>query len=186
MLEEVNRLTRLVDSLLTLSRADGGAIRFQTSRIPVLELAQEALGLLQVLIEEKAQTVRLSGDAAAEVQGDRLFLRQALLNILHNAVEYSPAGAEIAVAARRNGHDQVVLEIADNGPGIESEHAQKVFDRFYRVDKSRSRDRGGAGLGLSIAQWAVRAHGGEIALESKPGAGSTFRIILPANLNNGP
>jgi heavy metal sensor kinase len=180
MLEEVNRLTRLVDNLLTLSRADAGAVQFQRSRFAVLELANEALGLLQVLIEEKSQTVLLTGGADIEMEGDRLFLRQALLNVLHNAVQYCPSGAAINVSVRRTGEGQVLLEISDNGPGIPAEHARHIFDRFYRVDKSRSRQRGGAGLGLSIAQWAVQAHGGQIALDSKPGFGATFRIFIPA------
>jgi heavy metal sensor kinase len=180
MLEEVNRLTRLVDHLLTLSRADAGAVHFHPSKFPMLELASEALALLQVLIEEKSQKVELNGDPDTVVEGDRLFLRQALLNIVHNAVRYSPVGAKITVTVRREGTGQVVLEIADNGPGIPSEHARKIFDRFYRVDQSRSREGGGAGLGLAIAQWAVEAHGGSIALDSKPGYGSTFQICLPA------
>jgi signal transduction histidine kinase len=180
MLEEVNRLTRLVDNLLTLSRADAGAVPFQRSRFAVLELANEALGLLHVLIEEKSQTVLLTGGADIEMEGDRLFLRQALLNVLHNAVQYCPSGAAINVSVRRTGEGQVLLEISDNGPGIPAEHARHIFDRFYRVDKSRSRQRGGAGLGLSIAQWAVQAHGGQIALDSKPGFGATFRIFIPA------
>jgi heavy metal sensor kinase len=184
MLEEVNRLTRLVDSLLTLSRADSGAVLFHPSRIFVLDLANEALAVLQVLIEEKSQRVVVSGDSGAAIDGDRLFLRQAVLNILHNAVQYSPPETEIAVTVRRNGHNQIILEIADNGPGIAAEHARKIFERFYRVDKSRSRELGGAGLGLSIAQWAVTAHGGQIAVDSTHGEGSTFRISLPAASNH--
>jgi signal transduction histidine kinase len=130
MLEEVNRLTRLVDNLLTLSRADAGAVPFQRSRFAVLELANEALGLLQVLIEEKSQTVLLTGGADIETEGDRLFLRQALLNVLHNAVQYCPSGAAINVSVRCRGEGQVLLEISDNGPGIPAEHARHIFDRF--------------------------------------------------------
>jgi heavy metal sensor kinase len=180
MLEEVNRLTRLVDHLLTLSRADAGTVEFHRSVFPVRELAGEALALLQVLVEEKSQQVSLHGGEDILAEGDRLFLRQALVNILHNAVQYSPAGARIAVTIRRDGAGRTVLQISDNGPGIPAEHARHIFERFYRVDQSRNRARGGAGLGLAIARWAVEAHGGTISLESQPGEGSTFQILLPA------
>lgn len=180
MLEEVNRLSRLTDSLLTMSRADAGALQFHKSTFPLLELANEATALLQVLMEEKAQKLVMSGDESAMVEADRLFLRQALVNIVHNAIKYSPVEGTIHVEVRRLSGKRVTVEITDSGPGIPPEHASKVFDRFYRVDKSRSRSAGGTGLGLSIAQWAVQAHGGSIGLESKPGAGATFQIILPA------
>ena len=179
MLEEVNRLTRLIDSLLTMSRADANAVQFHTSTFPVYEIVTEAAALLQVLVEEKAQTMVVSGDRRASVQGDRLFLRQALVNLLHNAVKYSPEGGTIAVNIHTGVGSHVVIEVRDSGPGIAAEDLDKVFDRFYRVDKSRSRDLGGAGLGLAIAQWAVQAHHGTIEVDSTEGEGSTFRITLP-------
>ena len=180
MLEEVNRLTRLVDTLLTISRADAGAIQFNPSVFSVLELAREAAALLEVLMEEKSLKLTITGDESAAVKGDRLFLRQSLVNIIHNAVKYSPVRGTISVHVRFDGAGRVIVEIADNGPGIPLEHITNVFDRFYRVDKSRTRNDGGAGLGLSIANWAVQAHGGEIGLDSPPGAGCTFKICLPA------
>jgi heavy metal sensor kinase len=180
MLEEGNRLTRLVDSLLTISRADAGAIPFNPSVFSVLELAREAAALLEVLMEEKSLTLTLTGDESVAVNGDRLFLRQSLVNIIHNAVKYSPVRGTISVNVRLDGAGRVMIEIADDGPGIPPEHVTNVFDRFYRVDKSRTRNEGGAGLGLSIANWAVQAHGGEIGLDSAPGAGCIFRICLPA------
>ena len=180
MLEEGNRLTRLVDSLLTISRADAGAIPFHPSVFSVLELTREAAALLEVLMEEKSLRLTLTGDESALVRGDRLFLRQSLVNIIHNAVKYSPLRGTISVNVRPDGAGRVTIEIADDGPGIPPEHVTNVFDRFYRVDQSRTRNEGGAGLGLSIANWAVQAHGGEIGLDSAPGAGCTFRICLPA------
>jgi len=185
MLEEVNRLSRLTDNLLTISRADAGALQFHKSAFSLLELASEATGLLQVLMEEKAQKLVLTGDASARVEADRLFLRQALVNILHNAIKHSPVEGTITVRVCRRGGEQVAVEITDSGPGIPPEHASRVFDRFYRVDKSRSRAAGGTGLGLSIAQWAVQAQGGSIGLESTPGSGATFQIVLPAASSKG-
>jgi heavy metal sensor kinase len=178
MLEEVNRLTSLIDNLLTISRADSGYLQLHRTKVPLLGLARESAALFEILAEEKLQTLDVGGDATAEVDGDPIFLRQALVNIIHNAVKYSPTGEKISVAVENAGSDHVVIEIKDNGPGIPAEDQPRVFDRFYRVDKARWRESGGAGLGLSIAKWAVEAHGGAISLESE-GKGSTFRIILP-------
>jgi heavy metal sensor kinase len=180
MLEEVNRLAALIDSLLMISRADAGRIELCPTVFPALDLAREAAGLFEVLIEERGQRITVNGDASVTVTADRVFLRQALVNIIHNAVKYSPPGASISVNVAYDPAGGVRLEIIDDGPGIASEHAAKVFDRFYRVDGSRSRDPGGAGLGLAIAQWTARVHGGDIHLVTTEGRGCVFQICLPA------
>jgi signal transduction histidine kinase len=180
MLEEVNRLTDLVDSLLTISRADSGRIQLHSTVFSALALAREAAGLFDVLIEEKRQQIRVEGPEDVSVTGDRVFLRQALVNIIHNAVKYSPVGGAITVSVHKQLADGIRVEVADSGPGISAEHSLKIFDRFYRVEESRSREIGGAGLGLSIAQWAVKVHGGNITLLPTRGAGCTFQINLPA------
>ncbi len=179
MLEEVNRLTSLIDNLLTISRADSGHIQLHRTVVPVLALAREAAALFEILLEEKSQRLTVEGDAGARVEGDPVFLRQALVNVIHNAVKYSPAGEAISVVVRSAPGNSVVVEIQDHGPGIPAEDQPKVFDRFYRVDRARWRESGGAGLGLSIVKWAVEAHGGAVALESHPPGGCTFRISLP-------
>ncbi len=179
MLEEVNRLTALVDSLLTISRADAGRIKLRPTSFLAIDLAREAAGLFEVLIEEKDQHITVEGDDVLRITGDRVFLRQAVVNIIHNAVKYSPAGGAISVRVHDKPGGMIGLEIGDSGPGIAPEHADKIFDRFYRVDDSRSREVGGAGLGLSIAQWAVRIHGGDIFLRTAPGKGCLFQICLP-------
>ncbi len=183
MLEEVNRLTALVDSLLTISRADAGRIPLHPTIFSAMDLAREAAGLFDVLIEEKRQRIAVEGDEDVNVKGDRVFLRQALVNIIHNAVKYSPVGGAISVRVKHEPAGHLRLEVADNGPGIATEHSARIFDRFYRVDESRSRGPGGAGLGLSIAQWAVRVHGGDIQLLPTPGSGCTFQICLPPASN---
>jgi heavy metal sensor kinase len=180
MLEEVNRLTRLVDSLLTMSRADAGQLQLHPSVFPVMDLARESSQLFEVLLEEKNQCLTITGDECVRVEGDRLFLRQALVNLLHNAIKFSPIGGAITIRVGAEEPSRVVVEISDNGPGIPPEHAARVFDRFYRADKSRWRESGGAGLGLSIAKWAVEAHGGVIGLNSVPNQGCTFRISWPS------
>jgi signal transduction histidine kinase len=179
MLEEVNRLTNLVESLLTLSRADAGQLPLRYAIFTVMDLVRDAAGLLEVLIEEKKITFALTGDESLSVNGDRLFLRQAVINVLHNAVKFTPIGGEISLTVSRGDDGKAVLSITDNGPGIPTEHRMLVFDRFYRVDPARSGENKGAGLGLSIARWAVKSHEGEIALSNGPDGGCTFWIRLP-------
>jgi heavy metal sensor kinase len=179
MLEEVNRLTSLIDNLLTISRADSGGIQLHRTRIAVMALVRDAAGLFEILTEEKSQRLEIEGDEDAWVEGDPILLWQALVNVIHNAVKYSPGGETISVKVRNGELDRIAIEVADNGPGIPPEDQPRVFDRFYRVDKARWRESGGAGLGLSIAKWAVEAHGGTITLESEMNKGSKFRISLP-------
>lgn len=180
MLEEVNRLTSIVESLLTLSRADAGQIRMQVSVFPLMALVREAAALLEVLIDDKQLTFTLAGDETAGAQADRLYIRQAVVNVLHNAVKFTPAGGSISARIECTGQSRVELSISDTGPGIEPEHAAKVFERFYRADEARAGENRGAGLGLSIARWAVQANNGEIGVTSALGAGCRFWIRLPA------
>jgi heavy metal sensor kinase len=180
MLEETDRLTRLVDSLLTLSRADAGHIHMEKAQISLLGLAQEASSLVEVLAEEKRQRISVEGEPALSVSGDRLILRQALINLIDNAIKYSPVGGEILVRVGTGKDGNLMVEVVDEGPGVPQDHRLRIFDRFYRVDTARSREWGGAGLGLAISRWAVEVHGGQISLESAEGQGSTFRVTLPS------
>jgi heavy metal sensor kinase len=184
MLEEANRLTALVDSLLILSRADAQRIPLQRAEVPLFDVAKQAAGLLSVLAEEKGQTLTVSGDHSATVQGDPLVLRQAFVNLIDNAVKYSPAHGAVCVEVH-SANGEVWVDVRDGGPGIAPEHRAKVFDRFYRVDKARTRSEGGVGLGLSIAAWAVGAHGGQIELNCDSHPGCTFRVRLPRKRNGG-
>lgn len=178
MLEEVDRLTRLTDELLTLARADAGEARLHKDPVDLGEVAREACGHLSVLAEEKEQTLRVE-TAPALVSGDRTVLRQAVVNLVINAIKYS--AEKTAIDVRVGERPGVVwVEVADEGPGIAPEHQPRIFERFYRVDKGRSRQLGGTGLGLALVKWAAEAHGGGVELESEPGRGSRFRIVLPA------
>ncbi len=178
MLEEANRLTRLVESLLTISRADAGHIQLQHTAVNILDLAKESATLLEVLAEEKQQTIAVQGDPSITISADRLILRQVLINLIDNAVKYSPTGGRIEVRVKAT-TGEAQIEIEDSGPGISVEHAEKVFQRFYRINKARTHAEGGAGLGLSIVEWAVSVHGGRVELDSTPGAKCTFRLHFP-------
>jgi heavy metal sensor kinase len=180
MLEEVDRLSLLVDRLLTLSRADSGDSVLARDRVDLVELAEEVTAQLDVLAEEKQQSLRVEVSGHSTCVGDRMVLRQALLNLVDNAIKYSPAGGRILIKVSTSGDGAAILDVSDTGPGIPAELRPRVFDRFYRADRSRSRENGGGtGLGLSIARWAVEVNGGKLTLESQEGPGATFRITLP-------
>jgi len=177
MLEEADRLARLVDVLLTLSRADSGRVEVHREPLRLRAFAQEIGDLLQVLAEEKGQGIAIEGDRAVHAWADPVVLRQAVINVLDNAIRHSPRDGRIRiVVARRSG--EAALEVIDQGPGIPEADRERIFDRFYRADKARARQTGGAGLGLSIARWAVEANGGRIEVESGDW-GSCFRMWLP-------
>ena len=180
MLEETDRLTKLVDSLLLLSRADSGTVPLIKERTDLALLVSEVCDCLQVLAEEKGQRLSIAAPLAVPADVDRTTLRQALINLLDNAIKYTPVGGYIQVEVQLSRAGEATIGISDDGPGIPEEHRQKIYERFYRVDKGRSREGGGAGLGLSIAKWAVEKNGGRIELDSTAGAGSTFRIVFPS------
>jgi heavy metal sensor kinase len=178
MLEETERLSRLVESLLTISRADSGQIQLQQATIALVPAVEEVSSLLDVLAEEKGQTVSFEGDSSIRVKADTVILRQVVVNLLDNAIKYSPRNGHISVRVCRCDSHTACVEVEDCGPGIPPEHRDKVFDRFYRIDEARSREAGGAGLGLALAKWGAEAHGGRLELDSAT-AGCIFRLLLP-------
>lgn len=179
MLEEVDRLTRLVENLLTLTRAESGRVQLAREVVDLSGLAASVSDGLRVLTEDKEQTLSLESGARITVECDPVILRQGLINLLHNAIKYTPAKGAIRVVVRKTASGAAAIEVQDTGPGIPAAHRERIFERFYRVDGGRSRDSGGVGLGLAIARWAVEANGGRIELESEEGRGSLFRIVLP-------
>lgn len=179
MLEEVDRLTRLAGELLTLARAEAGPAQLKLEGLDLSTKAREVAEQLSVLAEERGQRIELELPREVLVRGDRIALRRALLNLVDNAIKYAPEGSVVTVRSGIEGSSAFV-EVADQGPGIAPEHQAKVFERFYRVDASRSREMGGTGLGLSLVKWAAEAHGGSVDLRSEPGRGSRFRLSIPA------
>jgi heavy metal sensor kinase len=183
MLEEVARLTAMIDTLLTIAHADSGAVTLQRTVFTLNDLVYESVAVVGVLAEDKKQTIVVVDNSRLSASADRSFLRMAIINLLDNAVKYSPAGSTIRVnvlQSERKHTTCVGVEIEDEGSGIPADKADRVFDRFYRVDEGRTRDAGGAGLGLSIAKWAVEVHGGDIELKPRFPTGSVFSIWLPA------
>ena len=185
MLEEADRLTRLIDALLQLSRAEAGRVPLELETLDVGGLAGDIAQQLVVLAEERGQQLAGPGGVAAPVTGDRVVLRMALMNLIDNAIKYGRVGGRVDVQTTAT-EREVSIAVRDDGPGIAVEHQERVFDRFFRIDRDRAAVRGGAGLGLALARWAAQAHGGRIDLESAPGKGSTFRLVLPRAASSAP
>jgi heavy metal sensor kinase len=178
MLEEVDRLTTLVDTLLRLSHGDAGTVRLSREATDLGQLTRDVVSSLGILAEERNQRLALEVADRVSITADRLVLREAITNLVDNAIKYSPRGSSIDVRVRVEA-DHAILNIADEGAGIPAEHRERIFDRFFRLDQGRSRDRGGTGLGLAIAKWAVEVNGGRITVEEGLNGGSVFRITLP-------
>ena len=179
MLEEAVRMGRIVDDMLTLARADAGEIPIERAPVYLDEVVADAARTAKPLAEQRGVALDLEpSPEAIEVVGDEDLLRRAVLNLVDNAIKYTePGGTVRARAVCDSGGARV--EIEDTGPGIAPADRERIFERFYRIDKARSRDAGGAGLGLSIVRWAAEAHGGRVDLASEPGAGSRFSLVLP-------
>ncbi|MGH2537274.1 MAG: ATP-binding protein [Candidatus Promineifilaceae bacterium] len=175
--EEVQRMTRLVDDLLLLARADTGGLPIRREAVELDNVFLDVVRQIQS-VEQPVKIVLEEVDQVC-VLGDVDRLKQLVLNLVDNAIKYTPAGGEVTLSlGKKDG--AVRLAVSDSGVGIPAEDLPRIFDRFYRVDKARSRRMGGSGLGLSIARWIAQAHGGEIRVDSKLGEGSTFTLTLPA------
>ena len=179
MLEEISRMNQLIERLLLLTRSEDSEMPLQMEAGLVRQVLAEVSEALSLVAAEKQQQLATECPDHLLAVFDPALLRLALLNLAQNAIRYSPAGKPINLRACA-GPDGVVVEVADQGPGIAKEHQQKIFERFYRVDKARSRAEGGVGLGLAIVKWAVERMGGRVELDSEPGRGSVFRIRLRA------
>ena len=175
MLEEAQRLTDLVDALLTLARMDATKADTAREEVNIAALLDEVRDQFEVLANEKRQTIAVTSDDDITVRADRTLLHLALVNLVHNAIQHGPVDSKISITAVRSAR-KIDISVKDNGPGIPGEYHEKIFERFFRVDKARSRAQGGAGLGLAIAKQAVDRNGGRVVLESNSDRGSVFRI----------
>jgi heavy metal sensor kinase len=194
-LEEINRMSQIVDDLLFLSRADIGEIRLNKEKIDLTEILNEVVVQMNILAQAKNIRIETSnhhGDI--HIFGDALRIRELFLNLIENGIKYTEGGGSIHITLTRENlpHDKsspdgiegeqtefVKIIVSDTGIGIAKEDQERIFDRFFRVDKARSRDQGGSGLGLSICKWIVEAHHGEITVESEIEKGSSFIVKLP-------
>lgn len=183
MSQQAQRMQTLVSDLLTLSRLEGSPAPGQGEWMPMRELLrhvlQEARGLSHA-IAQPVHVIEAMDDTDAWVSGSKSELLSAMSNLLSNAVRYTPAGGRIEAGWRVNEDGSATFMVRDSGPGIAAEHLPRLTERFYRVDRSRSRETGGTGLGLAIVKHVVQRHGGGFDVQSVVGQGSTFSLILPA------
>ena len=177
--EEVDRLIRLVGSLLTLARADAGEIPLASEAVDLGALITDAVEQVRPAAARKAIELAVEPGPALTLRADQDLLLQLVLNLLDNAIKYSEVGDRVTVGWSTDERG-ARLWVADTGIGVAPEHVERVFDRFYRVDRARSSVEGGAGLGLSICRWIARAHGGDISMASEPGHGTNVQVRLPA------
>jgi heavy metal sensor kinase len=179
MLEEVSRLTEMVDGLLSISRADAGQVVLNRTTFSAVGLAREVVALLGLLAEEKGQHIHIEGDAGLCVTADRLLLHRGLANILENAIKHGPGMSPISILIART-ENYVDISVGDRGETIPENLREKIFERFFRIDASRSRQAGGSGLGLAIAKWAIEVNGGSITLQPGQDGGNLFLVRIPA------
>lgn len=183
MSQQGQRMKGLVEDLLTLSRLEASALPGMNEHFDLHDMLQQCKHEAQTLSGARHQIEFDLPDAqqATQILGSSLELHSAFSNLISNAVRYTPQGGRIVVSWRLDPADRGVFKVRDTGGGIAPEHIPRLTERFYRVDKSRSRETGGTGLGLAIVKHVVQRHGGELLIESQPGLGSTFQIRLPAS-----
>jgi signal transduction histidine kinase len=177
-LEEVERLASIVEGLFAISRLDAGEAQAEWVRFDLAQLAASTADQMYLLAEDKGIALTCGAPNGVWVSGDRARLKQVVVNLLDNAIKYTPQDGVVTVTVKAV-DSKAVLEVADNGIGIPAEALPRIFDRFFRVDKARSRELGGAGLGLSIVKSICAAHHGHVEANSTPGQGSRFRVELP-------
>ena len=179
-LEEIDRMSRIVDSLLVISRLDSGGAGIEFTQVDLSGLVASTTEQMRLLADERQINITCSSSGPVQVMGDAVRLKQVIVNLLDNAIKYTQPGGQVKTFAFVEGGCGI-LEVADNGIGIPEESQLHVFERFYRADKARSRGSGGAGLGLSIVKAICSAHSGSVSLTSRDGAGTTLRVALPLN-----
>jgi len=178
VVDEAKNMNRLIDQLLTLARADASQDTLDLELVDLAEIAWETIATMMPLAEEKDVTLTTGSMASVVVNGDRARLKRLLVNLIDNAIRYTQSGGTVTVSVKQNS-DSVEFTVTDTGIGIPAGHLPQIFERFYRVDKARSRAEGGSGLGLSICKQIAEEHGGSISVESEEGEGTKFAVRVP-------
>ena len=180
---ESERMARIVTDLLTLSKLDYGRMELRMTRFSLADMLRNVANAMKLTAQDSGHELQVdTPDDLPAIVGDRERIEQVVVNILSNAVKYTPAGGHIRLAACTVPNNRVRITVEDDGVGIPASDVPRLFERFYRVDKARSRAAGGTGLGLAIAKEIVEQHEGKIALASEYGKGTTVTITLPTDL----
>ncbi len=180
--DEVKKMTKLVGDLLVVARSDNKALKLKPQKFDLAELLQQNIRMMQPLAEKKKVALHEKNMKKTMIHADEQKIKQLVLILVDNAVKYTPEGGEVTVSMEKAERGRVRFAVKDTGIGISEADREKIFDRFYRVDKARSREMGGNGLGLAIAQEIVNLHKGEISVESEQGKGTTFFVELRAKI----
>lgn len=183
LLDETKRMSRLIQDMQDLNLAEAGKLTLDRSWAPFGSTLEEIVAILEIEAEAKSISLRLEGEDDRELYGDIPRIKQVFINLIGNAIRYTPEGGQVGVRYRSL-DGQMIVTVSDNGPGIAPESLPYIFKRFYRVESSRNRLSGGTGLGLAIAKQFVEIHGGTIGVESEPGIGTTFTVSLPIYPSN--
>ena len=176
--QSAQRLLHLINDIIRLSELDSSREESMTERVNLYELAAVCVEMLEVSAQKHKVSLRMEG-GSCYVQGNRLMLEELLFNLCDNAIRYNVEGGLVQVDVHRE-REQVILTVQDTGIGIPQEHQERIFERFYRVDKSRSKSTGGTGLGLAIVKHIVARHQAQLKLESSPGKGTAIRVVFMA------
>ncbi len=176
--DEVKKMTKLVSDLLVVARSDNQALKLKVGKVDMAAAVDQTLRLMQPLADKKNIRLLREGDENPVGRLDEQKVKQLMLILVDNAVKYTPEGGSVTVRLTEPMAEKVVFQVQDTGIGIPPEDRERIFDRFYRVDKARSREMGGNGLGLAIAQEIVALHGGTIKVDSEVGQGTTFTVTL--------
>ena len=179
--KHTDRLAFLIEDLLTISHLESGALAMSLQPLPLRPLVDRVLEDLRGQQRSRKVTLENQVDAGAVVRGDADRLQQVLFNLVDNAIKYGRPDGRVEVGSRRVNDAWIEAWVRDNGPGIPPDALNRVYERFYRADKARSRDQGGTGLGLAIVKHIVQSHGGDVRTESELGQGTVFRFTLPAS-----
>ena len=177
-LEEAERLSRIVEQLLEMSRLEAGEILVERTRFDFSEMTRTTVDQMRLLAEEKNLELRFESTKPVEFEGDPLRLKQIVVNLVDNAIKYTPSGGSVSVSTFPQ-DGRVVLEVADTGIGVPKDATSQIFDRFFRADRARSRQLGGTGLGLAIVKSICTAYNGSVTVRSAEGTGAIFRVELP-------
>jgi two-component system phosphate regulon sensor histidine kinase PhoR len=177
--KHADRLTYLIEDLLTISRLESGQIVLSLQKFELRPLVDEVLNDLRAKAGDKRCTLENNVPPEIAVRADADRLQQVLFNLVDNSIKYGRPEGRVEIRARL-AHPMVEVSVRDNGPGVPPDAIERIFERFYRVDKARSREQGGTGLGLAIVKHIVQSHGGEVWVKSEPGHGATFYVTLPA------
>jgi len=183
--DEVKKMTKLVSDLLTVARSDNKALKLKMQKFDLAALIGQTVRVMQPLASKKDITIEGGEDLPrTDIQADEQKIKQLVLILVDNAIKYTPNGGKVFVAIKKSDKGKVCFSVKDTGIGISEEDKEKIFDRFYRVDKARSREMGGNGLGLAIAQEIVNLHQGTIEVKSELGKGTEFIVNIKNKAKN--